>query len=225
MNLIRLSYDMSPADPGWPGNATMQIEHVSRIAAGDAANLYNVSFLNHFGSHMDGPRHFNDNGPRLAEMPLATFVFEQPLLLDIPLSFGELLTPADLWPHEAAIAASDGLFIRSGFARYRRREGKRYASEGPGIGSDACRYIMDTFPRLKAVAMDWISLASNVHIEDGILAHQYLLGIHHNRYVCIIEDINLDGLLASTIKRIIALPLFTEEIDSAPVTVIAEVAE
>jgi arylformamidase len=223
MEYVRLSYDLSAKDPAWPGNFKMEIEPYSQIAQGDAANQYTVKFLNHFGSHMDGPKHFNDEGPRLAEMPLDTFIYDRPLLLHIDKTFSELVEPDDLIPYESQLEQADGLFIRSGFSKYRSSDPFRYASEGVGVSSRACKYLMDRFPNLKAIGMDWISLASYAHGEDGVLAHQYLLGKFHDHYICIIEDLNLEGLLPDKLEQISAVPLFIEEIDSSPVSVIARV--
>ncbi len=225
MTFVRVSYDLSGADPGWPGNDKMKVEPYTQIAEGHVANQYTITMLNHFGSHMDGPKHFNDKGPRLAEMPLSTFILEQPLLLDIPKSFGELVEVDDLLHYEAELALADGLFIRSGFAAQRVNSPERYAAEGVGISSRACKYLMDHFPRMKAIGMDWISLASYVHGEDGVLAHQYLLGMFHDHYICIIEDLHFDEIDKAKLKRIFAVPLFIEKADSAPVTVLAELSE
>ncbi|MBP1996281.1 cyclase family protein [Paenibacillus eucommiae] len=222
MKYVRLSYDLAKSDPGWPGSYSIDIEPYTQIARGDVANQYKITLLNHFGSHMDGPKHFNEKGPRLAEMPLSTFIMEHPLLLDIPKSFSELVRVEDLLPYEDELQRADSLFIRSGFSKFRESDKIRYASEGVGISSQACQYIMDRCPNLNAIGMDWISLASYAHGEDGCLAHQYLLGMFHSHYICIIEDLNLDAIDPARLERIFALPLFIEQIDSAPVTVIAE---
>lgn len=225
MSYVRLSYDLSSTDPGWPGNFTMSLETVSAISRGDVANQTKLTLLNHFGSHMDGPNHFNDNGPRLAEMPLDTFVGESPLLLHIPKSYNELVRIEDLAPYERQLQTSDLLLIRSGFSSVRKSDPDRYASEGPGVSSQACKYLIERFPNLKAIALDWISLASFRYLDDGILAHQYLLGMFHGRYICIIEDLNFESVAHRRIRRVVALPLFLKEADSAPVSVIAECEE
>ncbi|UVI29549.1 cyclase family protein [Paenibacillus spongiae] len=217
-----LSYPLNPHAPGWPGNPKLGFEPVSLIADGEPANTYNLQLFNHFGSHMDGPRHFNDEGPQLQEMPLETFVYERPLLLDIPKSFGELVMAEELQPYETELKNSDLLMIRSGFSSQRSSQPDKYSSEGPGMCSEACKYLMDHCPNLKAIALDWISLASYAHMEDGVLAHQYLLGKFHSHYICIIEDLNFSGLEAGKLKKVVSLPLFVEGIDSAPVTVLAE---
>jgi arylformamidase len=218
----RISYNINDKAPGWPGNPIPQIEPYTLIFEGEVANQYQVTMPNHFGSHMDGPKHFNDQGPRLAEMPLETFIYDNPLLLDIPKSFHEMVTVQDLEPYESQIKKADLLMIRSGFSVNRTDDPKRYASEGPAISSEACKYMMDHFPQLKAVALDWISLASYAHLPDGILAHQYLLGSFHDHYICIIEDLNFAELEADQLRRVLSIPLFIDSIDSSPVTVIAE---
>ncbi|WP_127587013.1 cyclase family protein [Paenibacillus koleovorans] len=222
MTYKRLSYDMSATDPGWPGNYKMSVEPYTEITKGDVANQSKITLLNHFGSHMDGPKHFNDRGPRLAEMPLETFIYDHPLLLDIPKSYGELVTMEDIAAHHASLQQADLLMIRSGFSVTRRNAPDRYAAEGPGISSGACRFLMEQYPKLKAVAMDWISLASYMHGEDGVLAHQYLLGMYHEHYICIIEDLDFSQLTDIPLRRVIALPMFIKDADSAPVSVIVE---
>ncbi|MBO9608639.1 MAG: cyclase family protein [Paenibacillaceae bacterium] len=221
MKYRKLSYEMRTDAPGWPGSYSMEIEPYSLIDRGAVANQYQVKLLNHFGSHMDGPRHFNNRGPRLAEMPIETFIYERPLLLDIPLRAMEQVTVEHLLPFRHRIAAADLLMIRSGFAAERTRNPQQYANRGPSFRADCCRYMMDHFRNLKAVAMDWISLATPSLLEDGVLAHQYLLGVYHDHYICIMEDVNFDGIAAGELEKVWALPLFVEQIDSAPVTVVA----
>lgn len=222
---IRLSYTMHDRDIGWPGNFTLKTESYTSIAAGDVANQSIITMHNHFGSHMDGPKHFNDRGPRLSELPLETFIYDRPLLLDIPKTFAEQVGAAELRPYEQQIKAADLLLLRSGFSGVRQSDPLRYASEGPAVSPEACRYLMDHCPNLKAIALDWISLASYRHGADGVLAHRYLLGSFHAHYICIIEDLSFAELDAAGLKRVFALPLFIAQADSAPVTVIAEMAD
>ena len=82
---------------------------------------------------------------------------------------------------------------------------------------------MDHFPALKAIGMDWISLATPLDMEDGIRAHQILLGAEGDGPILIIEDLDLRGLEDERLERVYALPLFVEGIDSAPVTVVAKI--
>jgi arylformamidase len=193
------------------------------ISEGASSNQFQLTLHNHYGSHMDGPKHFNDQGPRLGELPLEQFIYDRPLLLDIPKSYEELITVDDLTPYDAELKASDLLIIRSGFSEIRKSDPQGYSSRGPGVSSEACKLLIENYANLKAVAMDWISLASYAHKEDGVLAHQYLLGKFHDRYICIIEDLNLEGLEREKLQKVWSIPLFVEGIDSAPVTVLAEV--
>jgi kynurenine formamidase len=221
----RLSYSITKEAPGWPGNPTFDYEPHSAIAKGDVTNEFKLKLFNHFGSHMDGPKHFNDEGPRLAEMPLETFIYDEPALIDIPKTFAELVEVDELKCYEKEIEAADLIMIRSGFSEERARQPKRYAAEGPGISAAACEYLSAGFPRLKAVAMDWISLASYAHMDEGVLAHRHLLGNFGRRFICIIEDLNFEGLDPAKIMKVAAFPMFVDAIDSAPVTVVANLED
>ncbi|WHH60367.1 cyclase family protein [Petroclostridium sp. X23] len=218
-----LSYQINGDDPKWPGNPELSFQRYESIAEGDIANTYKMSLFNHNGSHMDAPKHFNDSGLKISELPLEKFIYEKPLLIDVPKSFGQLITIEDLKPYESEIKQSDVLMIRTGFSANRGSEPERYTSEGPGVSSETAKYMIENFSNLKAIAIDWISLASYAHMQDGCLAHEYLLGKFTENYICIIEDVNFDGIEADQIKRVFSIPLFIKELDSSPVTVIAEI--
>lgn len=223
--LQRISYSLNEHAPGWPGNPTLQLTPVSQISEVRRSNTFQFTLFNHYGSHMDGPKHFNDKGPRLAELPLERFIYEKPLLVDIPLTYEQLVSVDDLRPYEEQLSSADALLIRSGFPEIRVKDPEGYSHRGPGISSEACQYLMDRFPQLKAVAMDWLSLASYANNEDGVLAHQILLGMYHDHFICIIEDLNFTGIAPKKLRKVLSIPLFIEGIDSAPVTVLADIMD
>lgn len=216
-----LSYKISKEEPVWPDSPKIEIRPVSQISAGEFFNSYNIKIFNHFGSHMDTPKHFKEDGPSISELPLDRFIYHKPVMIHIPKTFNEMVTVNDLQTFRNEISQADLLMIHSGFSIYRTKDPERYCKEGPGVSSNACKYIIEEFPQLKTLAVDWISLSSYSN-DDGLLAHQYLLS-KYNHYICIIEDINLEGIVFSNIKKVFSIPLFICGIDSSPVTVIAEI--
>ncbi|UOF92722.1 cyclase family protein [Fodinisporobacter ferrooxydans] len=223
MPWLQLSYRFKLDDPGWPGNPTMNYIPFSSISDGDDANTYTLSIFNHQGTHMDGPRHFNENGVTLSELPIDSFIFQQVELIDLPKDFGELVTVEDLEPYANRIANADLVLLRSGMWKKRDEDPFRYANEGPGVSAAACRYLAENYPNLRGIGMDWISLASYIHHSEGVLAHQWLLGKFHSHTLLIIEDMDLRYAKEGSVKKVIALPLLIEGIDSGPCTIVAEV--
>lgn len=221
----RLSYTLNVRDHAFPGAPTMRVEPFESMQKGDRLNTYNVTLFNHFGTHMDGPNHFNGQGRQLYELELSTFIFEKPLLVDIPKGKGELVEPEELMRFDEAIRAADLLLVRSGFSAMRASDNRAYSEEGPAISARAAELSVERYQNLKAVGMDWISLSSPLHLEDGIRAHQIMLGKTGAEPVLIIEDIDLSGLDPDTLETVFALPLFIEGIDSAPVTILAKIRD
>jgi kynurenine formamidase len=220
---VRLSYEIRFEHPGWPGNPTYTYEQLSSIERGDVANFGLLHLLGHFGSHVDAPNHFNPDGLKIAQVPLDRLVYERPVLLDVPKGDSELVLREELEPHETAIAGADLLVLRTGWSAVRKSDPVRYSHEGPGVSPEACTYLMDGFPELKALALDCISLASYRRIDpEGIVAHQILCGVGRgDRYLVIIEDLDLAAYPEDPL-RVYAIPLFPEQTDSSPCTVFAE---
>ncbi|GAA6281882.1 cyclase family protein [Enterocloster bolteae] len=217
-----LSYPIKEGQPTWPGNPVFSLVPHTSIAGGDTANTCTIHLFNHYGTHLDGPMHFYGKGIPLDQVPFGHFFFHKPLLLDIPKEPGAKLMPEDLIPHREDVKDADLLLIRTGFSKYRREKPDVYENNGPAVSSRLARYLQDNMSHLKALALDFVSLASYSDTKDGDLAHQIMLGMYHDRYICIIEDVNMEGLPSGFLKNAAAVPLIIEGIDSSPVTMWAE---
>ena len=220
---VRISHDMTDDAPCWPGTPKLVRRQFTSLDNGDVSNTCDLLLFNHFGTHLDAPNHYNPHGPTLEKVPLDRFIYEHPLLVDIPKRDQELVTRQELEPYAAQLRDSDLILIRSGWGNLRGTQPYRYAAEGPGVSPEACSYLLE-FPHLKAVGMDFVSLAAYRKSEpEGTLAHQILCGLNSaGRYLIIIEDVNLETVLGSP-KRVYAMPLFVKGIDGGPCTVIADI--
>jgi kynurenine formamidase len=220
-----ISYQITDYVPAWPGSPQTAIKKHNEIAKGDAANTSVISIYNHIGTHYDAPNHFIADGLKICDLPKSRFIFERPLVLDIPKSFCEKITKNDLFPFADKIKDCDLLMLRTGFSVFRVEAPQRYEKEGPAIGSDAAEYLVLNFPLLSAVAVDFVSIGSYSDAADGERTHRALLGGKNGHFICAIEDVNMSVIEKNKLKKVFALPLFVQEADSAPVTMLAEERE
>ena len=217
--LVNLSHILTKETPGFSGGPSLTISPIKEIKTGSSSNSYNLHFSNHLGTHIDCPNHFDMNGKSISEYKLDDFIFNSELLLEIPKTDSELIKSNDLKKFEKDINKVEILLIRTKFQRYRKLEPERYSKVNPGLSSDGAKYIADTFPKLKAIGLDVISASSASNRDEGRKAHSILLS---KRDFFIIEDMNLANYV-NNIKRIFAIPIFINEVDSAPCTVFAEI--
>lgn len=215
---LELSYHLNTSTPIAPGVPPIEFQHHYSMDRGDVSNLFVLKFSNHTGTHIDAPLHFVRDGIPISQFGLRDFVFDSPLCVDLPVGDGEIFRPSHFELHAAAIANCDLLLLRTGYARVRRTDASRYRLFAPGMSVEGAQYITQTFPQLRALGLDTISLACMQHLEEGLEAHRVLLGGNGRRFL-IIEDMNLDHDL-SQLKQVLAFPLFIDGVDSAPCTVV-----
>lgn len=220
---IRLSYPLESEVPAWPGTPQLQVEPLMQLSAGDVANTFLLHLHNHIGTHYDAPNHYVKEGMSISELPLEYFIFTHPVRIVLPKEARELIMAADLVPYQEKITECDLLLLDTGFSRWRSENPSKYGSEGPGLSAEAAAWLVEYASQLRAVAVDFVSLASFQAQDDGNEAHRILFRGKNGHFICGIEDVNLAPLRDKCVKRVFAMPLWVRGIDSAPVSLLAEV--
>ncbi len=219
-----LSYPLVEDAPVWPGNPpAARTEVFSSIARGELANMTVIHLFSHSGTHLDAPRHFNDEGPAAVDVPLERFIFSKPLVVEVPKPEGGMIQRRELEPFARQLPAADLVLLRTGWSELRDRDPGRYANENPMLHPDGARYLMDRYPNLRGLAIDAPSVGAPNHIPETVETHQILTGVgrQDGRYIIILEDLRIDSDLGQA-SRIYAWPLFIEGSDGSPCTIVAE---
>jgi arylformamidase len=219
-----LSYPLSADSPVWPGNpAAAQTEALNSIAKGDEANTTMLHLFSHSGTHLDAPKHFNDAGPAAVNLPIETYIFFSPLVLDVPKPEGGFIQLAELEPYTESLAAADLVLLRTGWSSVRATHPQRYATQGPILHPAAARFLIDPYPQLKGVAIDAVSIGAPNFPAESVDTHQILTGLDRadGRFLLILEDLRIDPDLGQA-SRIYAWPLLIEGSDGSPCTIVAE---
>lgn len=221
-----LSYILDPKDLVWPGEPNIEVTHCTEIKGDCKYNSFLSKLPNHCGTHYDGPWHFNPNGVKFTDLPMEYFWFDKVAVIDVPKKPEEGVMPEDLEPFREEIANADLLLIKTGFAFVRQNEPKVYQNYGPYLSPEVAAYLVETFPNLRTVGFDFLSIGSPCN-DLSAEAHQILLGCRSDHFITGIEDMDLRPLYENKgkIKQVIAAPLRIAGVDSSQVCVIAELDE
>lgn len=221
-----LSYPLTATAPVWPGNPpAAQVKPFSSIAAGDDANTTVLTLFSHSGTHLDAPKHFNDDGPPAAALPVDAYIFFRPVVVEIPKAADGVIERADLEPHAAALAEADLALLRTGWSAHRAADPALYVQHNPMVHPEAARYLLDQFPQLRGLAIDAPSVGAPGKMAPTVETHRLLTGAVRGdgRFIIILEDLRIDSDLGAA-SRIYAWPLFIEGSDGSPCTIVAEFA-
>ena len=222
--IIRLSYIIGEKDTQSADQFKIpqpSLIPLGRIKEGQPSNVNKLEIGLHSGTHVDAPRHFDNDGFSMDAFCVEDFIFDAPLVINVPKKPGEEISKEDLKVSEKQLKGIDLLMIRTGFSRYRLVDENKYLYEYPGLTSDASRYLAEHF-NLRAIAVDLMSVENILKgRKRGFDVHKSLL-CRGKKFV-IIEDVNLEPLLNRKVKRVYAIPLFIREAEASPVTVFAEV--
>lgn len=216
-SLVWLSHELAETTPAYGDGEGFAREALSRISEGDTANTVRLILPNHLGTHVDAPRHFAEEGKTLSEYPAPFWVFEHPVLLDVPGEEGHLVSPEDVagrLPEE-----TDLLLLRTGFERVRGQEA--YWAKNPGISPELGGWLRANYPTVRAIGMDVISVTSRLHRIEGREAHRALLDPDRpGEPVLAIEDMAL-ARATGRLSRVVVAPLRVQRGDGGPCTVFA----
>ncbi|MGB9499235.1 MAG: cyclase family protein [Dissulfuribacterales bacterium] len=216
MRFHYLSYPITQPMPVYGGLAKPELSPVKAIKKRDSCNAWRICFENHWGTHIDGPNHFYTNGRQITAYPADFWMFEHPQVIHVRLEPGELLRWETISIH--IHAETDLLLLKSGWSQ--KRNPDVYWKNNPGIHEDAGIGLRSMNYSVRAVGIDWISVSSIAHREEGRKAHRTFLDPNgKTEPVLLIEDMNMAVDLTKLTKIFVA-PLLVEGIDSAPCTII-----
>lgn len=216
---IYLSHFLDSNVPTYGDEDKIVVTPKSVISKGETVNMYSLQLTNnHIGTHIDLPKHFFDCEKGVKFYNPSTWHFQNVELVDIPRSNSKLIFSDDL--PDSITTDVDLLLIRTGYEKFRSEN--KYWNDNPGLSSEMAIFLRKKFPKLRAVGFDFISLTSWKHKDEGLKAHLNFLD-PSQREIFIIEDLKLLELSDRIIIDLTAVPWLIDEIDSAPVTVIARV--
>ncbi len=185
----------------YPGNPPIQIELQQAIARGNGANVSQLSFGSHTGTHVDAPRHFFDEGVGVDTLSLEVLMGPA-VLVEMPadvMAIGEeQLRLHELRGHERVlIKTRNSSFIRETSFR------KDYTYLAP----DGAEYLVSL--GVKLVGVDYLSI-EQFH-SGHHRTHRTLL----ERGIVIVEGLDLSAPPAGPYE-LRCLPLRLAGLDGAP---------
>jgi kynurenine formamidase len=211
-----LSHTLTDHIPAYGGTVSLDLQSVKALSRGDSANVYEFSMQNHWGTHIDAPNHFFEQGRRIVDYPAETWLFQSPQIVPVDLKPGEILNIDD-WSNHLN-DNTDILLFKSGWTAFRDRS--VYCMENPGLHPNVGFFIRKQFPGIRAVGVDWVSISSYRHRKLGRESHRAFLDPEgENDPVFLIEDLNL-SIDLECLTQLMVVPLFIEGMDSAPCTVL-----
>ena len=226
--LIELSYVLSETAPKWPTNPDEKYYAITSPEQGDINTTSSVYHHLHNGTHVDAPRHFDAKGATIEQLAIEDFYFTRACVLELSKKKGEQITLDDLKGKEAELADCDILLFYTGYSKLRDTAPEEFMNDFPYLSAELARYIRKELPKLKAIALDVLSVDSSVlGGQMGYPAHHALLDVNEEnqeRTLLIFEDVNVGKLLnVSGVKEICAFPVRWAGLEAGPVAMVAVV--
>ena len=199
--IIDISIPLSKETIIYPGDPIPEYTFINKLDNGEIANVGQMKHGLHHGTHVDVPYHFYNDGKKLDEMPLETFV--GPALV-IDATDEETCISAETLAGKPVDQYRIVLFKTKNSTEYYKL-GRFY----PGfiyIDKSACDALVAA--GVKLVGLDYITV--DPHGSPDFPAHNTLL----SNEVCIIECLDL-SMVGEGVYQLYCLPLKLTGTDGA----------
>lgn len=116
LKAVDLTQPMGIMTPPPPGGKSMRIRYLNRISS-DGYGQQEYAFTTHFGTHLDGPLHFDPKGRDIASLPMEK-LFGEGVIVDVS-EVGEygIYTPKHV-TDKVEVREGDILIIHTGFHKF-----------------------------------------------------------------------------------------------------------
>ncbi len=214
MRIYDVSVPLSAATPTYPGDPGIEITSYLALDRGDSANVSQIKFGLHSGTHVDAPSHFIRGGATVDSLALDSLlglaeVIEAPAELDV----------IDRRYVEANCAnGSSRILFKTRNSAFWNDTERGFRDDFVYIEPDAARWLVQT--GVKLVGIDYLSVER--FNSDDFETHLAFL----SQGVIILEGLDLSAVSAGTYE-LICLPLKVAEGtgDGAPARVVLRTLE
>lgn len=222
--MVDLTHELGVSTLAWPGSTTrFRLDTVRATATGAMFNLFTPE---HFGTHLDAPRHAAGAGWTNEAIPLVRLIAPA-VVIDVVAKAAAnrdyALTVADIEAHETRhgrIPAGAIVLLRTGWARYWTDSTRYFGRDAdgtlhfPSYGLEAARVLVE---QRRVVAMGVDSPSTDIGAARGFPVHA-LLG---PAQVSGLENLADLSALPPTGATVFALPIKTVGGSGGPVRVVA----
>ena len=188
--------------PNWPGDTPVEYGLTMSIRNGSSVNLGSISMSTHTGTHVDAPWHYLENGLRLDEVPLKTWIG---ICVVIDARESQILMPALL--EGINLEGVTKVLFKTGQPDTWTTFPREYAIVDPSLPEALCKHNIKLFGT-DAPSVDALT-------SKDLPGHKAFAGAR----VCILEGLALEHVPAGRYE-LICLPLKLERADGAPARVI-----
>lgn len=202
-----ISLPISESLPVWPGDPLPVIERFSKMEEGEAANVSRMELCVHFGTHVDAPCHFVEDGRTVDKLPL-----------DALLGLAQVCEiPQDCNLITANVLKDAG--IAEGVRRvlFKTRNSQHWVNGDTAfdqnfvaLSENGAQYLVETGMLL--VGIDYLSIAP---FSEPVPTHKVLL----EKGVIVVESIDLSAVPAG-LYELVCLPLRIRGAEGAPARVL-----
>lgn len=199
MKIYDISVALSADLPVFPGDPAVVIEPVMRIDGGDGANVSRISISSHSGTHLDPPRHFNNDGIGTDRVSLSLLMGK---VLLVEINGIKSISRADL--EKFAIRGEKRLLIKTDNSLLWNTPS--FSRDFSHLTEDGARYLVDM--GIELVGIDYLSVE---RIDGDGSVHRRLL----DNGVIILEGLNMEVVPPGNYE-LICLPLKVKDGDGAP---------
>lgn len=205
MEYIDITYCISKNLPVWPGSLGFGSTWHMRIPD-NTNNLSSINMDCHFGTHLDAPLHFVDNGRAVHELELFKLVGDAWL---VEIKGVRSITASILETANIPIDCNK-LLLKTDNQEYWQNGITTFQEDFCSIDSSGAQWIVDH--NIHLIGIDYLSIQ---RFHDGPETHQILL----NAEVVIVETLNLENVQPGNYE-LVCLPLNLKGLEGAPVRAI-----
>jgi arylformamidase len=200
MRIHDITMPLSAELPVYPGDCPVAIAPWISIANGDFANVSRVTLCSHSGTHLDPPRHFNDAGKSVDEIPLERLIGKA---LVVEISGVSLIGREELV--RLRVKGAERLLLKTDNSQLWQEHD--FNRDFAALTVDGARYLIEA--GIKLIGIDYLSIES---VDGDGEVHRLLL----DNGVLILEGVNLADVAPGEYE-LICLPLKIKGGDGAPV--------